>query len=187
MRVFCKVFQMNKSNTNVIQTLGLGGSCHWCTEGIFQSLIGVSNVKQGWIASEGPHQQFSEAILLDFDTVLISLDDIIAIHLHSHSCTSSHQFRVKYRSVLYFSTTNQKEIFEDILRSHQTDFNQPILTQVLPLSSFKENSEEYLNYYQKDREKPFCKNYITPKLKILKEKFSKNLNIEVLSALQSSD
>ena len=177
---------MNKSNTNVIQTLGLGGSCHWCTEGIFQSLIGVSNVKQGWIASEEPHQQFSEAILLDFNTAQISLEDIISIHLHSHSCTSSHQFRAKYRSALYFITEYQKEVFEKILKAQQADFDKPIITQVLSLVSFKQNTEEYLDYYLKDIEKPFCKNYITPKLKMLKEKFAKNLHEKALLALQDS-
>ena len=170
-----------------IQTLGLGGSCHWCTEGIFQSLIGVSNVKQGWIASEKPHQDFSEAILLDFDADQISLEDIISIHLHSHSCTSSHQFRTKYRSALYFFTKKQKEVFEKILKDQQANFDKPIITQVLPLVSFKQNTEDYLNYYLNDIEKPFCKNYITPKLKILQEKFSKNLHGKALLALQDSE
>ena len=170
-----------------IQTIGLGGSCHWCTEGIFQSLIGVSNVKQGWIASEKPHQDFSEAILLDFDPNQISLEDVVSIHLHSHSCTSSHQLRAKYRSALYFITVEQIEVFAKILKNQQSDFDKPIITQVLPLVSFKQNTEEYLNYYLNDIEKPFCRNYITPKLKTLRDKFSKNLNGEALLALQDSE
>ncbi|MET4083449.1 peptide-methionine (S)-S-oxide reductase [Pedobacter sp. UYP30] len=174
---------MNENKENNIQTLGLGGSCHWCTEGIFQSLIGVSNVKQGWIASEKPYQEFSEAIILDFSPDEISLQDIIAIHLHSHSCTSEHQLRAKYRSALYFFNADQEQDFENILKAHQSDFDKPILTQVLPFSSFRQNSDQYLNYYQNNPEKPFCKNYITPKLKMLKEKFSKNLNRDALLTL----
>ena len=35
------------------EKIGIGGSCHWCTEAIFQSLIGVEEVLQGWIHSDG--------------------------------------------------------------------------------------------------------------------------------------
>ncbi|WP_457269675.1 peptide-methionine (S)-S-oxide reductase [Pedobacter sp. UYEF25] len=167
-----------------IQTSGLGGSCHWCTEGIFQSLVGVGNVKQGWITSEEPHQKISEAILLDFDAAEISLEEIISIHLHSHSCTSAHQFRAKYRSAIYFFTEEQKRICEGILKRLQTDFSKPIITKILPLKSFEQNVPEYLNYYWNNIEKPFCKNYITPKLKMLQEKFVRNLRGKALLALQ---
>ncbi|WP_410479487.1 peptide-methionine (S)-S-oxide reductase [Pedobacter agri] len=45
------------------KTIGFGGSCHWCTEAIFQSLIGVEKVDQGWIGSKRPNQELSEAAL----------------------------------------------------------------------------------------------------------------------------
>jgi peptide methionine sulfoxide reductase MsrA len=31
--------------------IGLGGGCHWCTEGGFESLIGIKVVNQGYIPS----------------------------------------------------------------------------------------------------------------------------------------
>ncbi len=45
--------------------LGLGGGCHWCTEAIFSSLIGINKVQQGWLASHAPANNLSEGILLD--------------------------------------------------------------------------------------------------------------------------
>jgi peptide-methionine (S)-S-oxide reductase len=35
-----------------INRIGFGGGCHWCTEAVFQSLIGVEKVEQGFIASD---------------------------------------------------------------------------------------------------------------------------------------
>jgi peptide methionine sulfoxide reductase MsrA len=33
--------------TTAPSKIGLGGGCHWCTEGVFESLIGVTKVNQG--------------------------------------------------------------------------------------------------------------------------------------------
>lgn len=53
--------------------IGFGGGCHWCTEAMFQILIGIDNVKQGWIASDGANTAFSEAIVVTYDPNLIDL------------------------------------------------------------------------------------------------------------------
>ena len=39
--------------------IGLGGGCHWCTEGVFQALRGVTQVDQGFIQSEPPADTWS--------------------------------------------------------------------------------------------------------------------------------
>jgi peptide-methionine (S)-S-oxide reductase len=50
--------------TTAPSKIGLGGGCHWCTEGVFASLIGVTKVAQGWIAPDGKQSNFSEAVVL---------------------------------------------------------------------------------------------------------------------------
>lgn len=30
-----------------LERIGFGGSCHWCTEALFQSIRGVGRVEQG--------------------------------------------------------------------------------------------------------------------------------------------
>ena len=40
-------------------TIGFGGGCHWCTEAVFQPLEGVSEVRQGFIRSDGPDEAWS--------------------------------------------------------------------------------------------------------------------------------
>jgi peptide-methionine (S)-S-oxide reductase len=160
--------------------IGFGGRCHWCTEAIFQSLKGVSEVGQGWIASEGTAAAYSEAVIVEFDPQIISLETLIAVHLHSHSCTSIHQMRSKYRSAVYTFDKEQQEAAQIILHRLQKEFNQPVITQVIPFSKFKLNSDQYLNYYYSDPQKPFCQNIVAPKLKLLMDKFGKHINAEKL-------
>jgi peptide-methionine (S)-S-oxide reductase len=73
--------------------VGLGGGCHWCTEGVFTSLIGITKVDQGWIASNSEHFSLYEAIEVYFDPAVISLSDLIEIHLHTHASSSNHSMR----------------------------------------------------------------------------------------------
>ena len=156
--------------------IGFGGGCHWCTEAVFQSLQGVRKVEQGWIASDGENVTYSEAVLVYFDTKLIGLDTLVAIHLYTHSCTSFHKMRNKYRSAIYTFTEEQADEVATIIAELQSDFDQPIITKVIPFVSFRENQERYQNYYQNNSKNQFCTNYIIPKLNILRQKFSKNFD-----------
>ena len=162
-----------------MKRIGFGGSCHWCTEAIFQSLIGVSEVQQGWISSKGENASFSEAVLVDFDPEIISASTLIAAHLHTHSCTSDHSMRLKYRSAVYTFDSAQAVAAENSIRELQAEFDQPIITAVLPFVEFKLNRQEDLNYYYSNPEKPFCKTYINPKLKLLMKRFGREFKPEV--------
>jgi peptide-methionine (S)-S-oxide reductase len=151
--------------------LGVGGGCHWCTEGVFRSVVGVKEVKQGWISSEKPYQNWSEGIEVHFDPQLLHLPLLLAIHLHSHSCTANHSFREKYRSAIYYFNIDQKEVIHSALLEIQKDFDQPIITKVIPFKYFKLNEEQFLDYYYKNPELPFCTNHILPKLNALSKRF----------------
>lgn len=159
--------------------IGLGGGCHWCTEAIFQSLVGVNKVEQGWTGSiEDPN--LSEAVIVHFDSNYISLKVLIEVHMNTHSATSSHTMREKYRSAIYVYNEEQFEEANVILQKLQIDFEDPLITRVLMFSNFILNSEKYLDYYYKNPEKAFCKNIIDSKLKVLISKFSKNIDREKL-------
>ncbi len=166
-----------------MQKLGLGGGCHWCTEGIFSSVVGVHNVQQGWIASTAPHDSLSEAILLEFDTSTISLETLIAMHLHSHSATHEHSMRHKYRSAVYVFSEAQAQAAQSAIEAAQPDFEAPIITKVLTFDRFEGNSEEFLNYYHSNPDKPFCTTYIAPKLRALMQQFGKQLNADKVAHL----
>ena len=165
---------------SAIEKIGLGGSCHWCTEAIFQSLMGVMNVSQGWIKPDDGLAEFSEAVVVAFDPTLISLENLIAIHLHTHSSTAEHTMRSKYRSLVYTFSQDQVTSAKLAIEQLQADFDNPIITRVVPLGSFRLNSEKYLNYYYNGPKKPFCKTYIDPKLKILLNQFSNHVDTDKL-------
>lgn len=153
------------------KTLGFGGGCHWCTEAVFQHLKGVEEVEQGYIASCGAAEDFSEAVLVHFNPRVISPRELIEIHVQTHRATSQHSFRKKYRSAIYYPPDKDPLPYEKMLSDLQTKASHPLITQVLPIRAFRSSRSALHNYYQKHCKGPFSTRYIEPKLEILRKKY----------------
>lgn len=153
--------------------VAFGGGCHWCTEAIFQSLIGVKKVEQGYVSIKTDTSAFSEAVIVHYNPNKISLRILIEIHLLTHNSSSNHSMRSKYRSAVYGYSDKQINDIQFLLEEFQKETPTKIITKALYFGIFKASREEIQNYYQKDPEKPFCKTYINPKLSLLMSQFSK--------------
>lgn len=151
-----------------MKKIGLGGGCHWCTEAVFQQVEGVSKVEQGYIASEAPADNLSEAVIVHYLPKKVNLERLLEIHLHTHNSTSDHSFRKKYRSAVYFFSAEEEKEIKSLLVKLQKKFDQKLVTQVLAFRRFEASREAIQNYYRRNPEAPFCKRYIEPKLKKLK-------------------
>ncbi len=150
-------------------TIGFGGGCHWCTEAVFQSLKGVLDVRQGFIRSDPPDHAFSEAVEVDFDPAVITLESLISAHLATHASTSEHKLRSKYRSAVYVFGEDQKSEAEGVIRKLQSQTGATYVTRILPARGFKPTEDRYQNYYARNPERPFCQIYIEPKFAKLRE------------------
>jgi len=133
-------------------------------------------VDQGWISPDGEETSFSEAILVEFDPQVISLQVLTEIHLLSHSSHSDHKMRTKYRSAIYVHDQQQKDEVSEIVRILQMQSTKKYITQVLPMGAFKRNKSSLLNYYQTRPNAPFCTTYIEPKIKALIKTHQQYLN-----------
>lgn len=168
-----------------INKIGFGGGCHWCTEAVFQALTGVEKVEQGFIAASPPDNAFSEAVTVHFDPGVIDLATLIEIHLRTHSAMSDHAMRGKYRSAIYVFDDEQATRAHASLDILQKEFKLPLVTRVLSFRGFKPSDETYKNYFDKNADGPFCKNYIDPKLRLLRAKFAKNMRDEMRSVREA--
>lgn len=158
------------SGVSTIQRIGLGGGCHWCTEGVFVSLRGVIEVEQGWIAAPAPDDTFSEAVIVHYDPTTITAGQLMGVHLETHASTKDHGLRYRYRSAIYaFSVVDQLR-FAKVLQRLSTEFSEPLVTRVLPFGAFRPSPPKYQDYYRTDPERPFCQTYISPKLRRLRQR-----------------
>ncbi|MCL6265481.1 peptide-methionine (S)-S-oxide reductase [Flagellimonas myxillae] len=156
-----------------LKKIALGGGCHWCTEAVFQSLVGVDKVEQGFVSTQKELDAYSEAVIVHFSPSLITLQDLIEVHLHTHKSTSNHSFRKKYRSAIYAFNEMDLQQSEIHLRDLQKGFEAKLVTQVFRFGKFKSSEVQFHDYYFNNPEKPFCETYISPKLQVLMQNFGK--------------
>lgn len=155
-----------------MEKVGLGGGCHWCTEGVFQMLKGVAQVDQGFILSDPPSDTWAEGVIVHFDPTAIDLTLLIEVHLRTHSATTDFVAKGKYRSAIYIHDDVQEQRAVEAIRSLQSDFEDTIGTRILPFRKFKRSDERFRNYYATDPQRPFCKRFIDPKLDFIRRNFA---------------
>jgi peptide-methionine (S)-S-oxide reductase len=151
--------------------IGLGGGCHWCTEGIFQMLEGVTQVEQGFIRSDPPSDTWAEAVIVHFDPSVIDLATLVSVHVRTHEAGAPYKADSKYRSAIYVFDDKQQKRAADAVSSLQHGFGTALETRILQLRDFKLSDERFRDYYASDPQRPFCRRYIEPKLDILARDF----------------
>lgn len=156
-----------------MEKIGLGGGCHWCTEGVFQAILGVQQVDQGFIRSDAPSDTWAEAVVVHFDPAAIDLATLLEIHLRTHSATKAFEPSGKYRTAIYTFEDAQAAKSTEVLASLGSSFEKPLSTAILPFREFKPSDARYHNYYATDPERPFCKAFIDPKLDYIRKNFAK--------------
>lgn len=151
--------------------IGFGGGCHWCSEAVFQTLIGVIHVEQGFIAAQAPDDSLSEAVIVSFDPAAITLADLIGVHLATHSSTSAHALRSRYRSAIYAFDRAQGQRAQSALAAHARQSGANFITRVMDFGRFAASAPRYHNYYVTDPTRPFCQTLIDPKLALLRQSY----------------
>jgi len=111
------------------------------------SLRGVCSVKQGFIKSQYPNDAYSEAVIVNFDTHVIGLTELIEVHLSTHASASQHKMRDKYRSAIYTFDGAQVSKCQEALTRVQHKLEKPLVTKILPHVDFKFSCNKYWNYY----------------------------------------
>jgi peptide-methionine (S)-S-oxide reductase len=84
--------------------------------------------------------------------------------------------RGKYRSAIYAYDDIQFKQALDSLNVLRADFDEALITQVYPFKSFKHNKIGLTGYFYSAPDRPFCKTYIQPKLKLLLSRFNRHVD-----------
>src|SRR6184192_4978147 len=109
-----------------LETAILANGCFWCTEAIFNRLIGVTSVIPGYAASQVANPSYNEvctgrtgaaeAIQLTYDPSIISYDTLLEIFWYTHDPTTlnrqGNDVGTQYRSAIFYHTGAQRNLAE---------------------------------------------------------------------------
>jgi len=170
------------------ETIVFGGGCFWCTEAVFKMLKGIISVESGYAGGkkENPNYEevsygftgHAEVIKIEYEPDVISLNDLLIVFFATHDPTSKNKqgndIGEQYRSIILYSTEGQKTEAEKFIKEldNSSEKGKPIVTEVKKLERFYPAEDYHKNYYEDNKNKPYCQVVINPKLKKVQEKFS---------------
>ena len=77
----------------------------------------------------------------------------------------------QYRSAIYHHTPQQLEVALAAVARAQNDWPSPIVTEVKGFETFYEAENVHQAYYEMNKEAPYCRAVIAPKMKKFKKDF----------------
>lgn len=174
-----------------VEQIVFAGGCFWCTEAVFQDIIGVEEVISGYTGGTIKNPDYrevctgrtghAEGILIKYNPSLVSFDTLLEVFFATHDPTTlnrqGNDVGTQYRSEIFFTNQEQKEksiAFISLLEKNQI-FTNVIVTKISPLETFYKAEEDHQNYYKQNKEAPYCSFIITPKVDKIKKYYSDKL------------
>jgi len=178
----------NKDKMENQETAILGAGCFWCVEAIFQKLKGVISVEPGYAGGSVANPSYeavctgktghAEVAKIIFNPKIISYEQLLKVFWEIHDPTTvnrqGNDVGEQYRSVIFYTTSEQKKIAEKVKSELDKSgyYEKPIVTQIEPLIHFYEAEDYHKNYYENNKDKPYCRFVISPKVKKFEKLFS---------------
>jgi len=176
---------MEQQNTQIAV---FGGGCFWCGEAVFQRLKGVHGVTSGYAGGdmENPtYQQVSggqsghaEVIRVEYNPSEISYDTLLSVFFSTHDPTTLNRqgadIGEQYRSAIFYTTEEQRQETEQFIQKLAQDktFKDPIVTGLRPLGTFYQADASHQDYYNRNKDAPYCQAVIEPKIQKLQTKYA---------------
>ena len=161
-----------------IATLAAG--CFWCVEAVLQQVDGVLEVRSGYMGGKTEDPTYrqvcsgdtghAEVVQVRFDPARLAYADLLAWFWRLHDPTTlnrqGNDVGTQYRSAIFTHSDDQRGTAEESKRQADAsgDFADPIVTEIVPASTFWSAEESHDDYYRQNREQGYCRMVIAPKL-----------------------
>ncbi len=168
-----------------------GSGCFWCTETVFEKLNGVESVVSGYTGgtTENPTYKeicsgktgHAEATQITFDPSIISFKVLLEVFWGTHDPTTlnrqGNDVGTQYRSAIFYHNEEQRQLSEEYKKEliKAKIFNSLIVTEITEIKKFYNAEEYHQDYYEQNKNQPYCSFVITPKVEKFKKVFKDKL------------
>ena len=163
--------------------------CFWCSEHIFEAVVGVDSAVSGYAGGtvDNPTYELvntettghAETVLVYYDPGVLSFKELANVFFSSHDPTTPDRqgpdVGSSYRSILFYQNDEEKEIAEDAIRKFQASFNDPIVTEVKPLTDFYRAEEYHQDYIRHNPNTPYVVRVSIPRYENFRRRYQGKL------------
>ena len=127
----------------------------------------------------------AEVVQLDYDPDKISYQELLEVFFATHNPTTlnrqGNDVGTQYRSVIYYHNEEQKAIAEKVKAAVDAsgEWDDPVVTEISPLPEFYVAEADHQNYYNENKQAPYCQFVVQPKVDKLKKSYRKKLKANV--------
>jgi len=164
----------------------LAGGCFWCTEAVFNDVIGVKSVESGYTGGsvENPTYEqvcggdtgHAEAIRITFDPDVIGYGELLDIFFAVHDPTQlnrqGNDVGTQYRSAIFPQDEEQEAQARAALKRAQSERDGKVVTTIEPKAPWWPAEDYHQRYWEGEGQRnPYCIATIPPKLQKLRKSF----------------
>jgi peptide-methionine (S)-S-oxide reductase len=187
--IFMENLSVSTNPSSGSETITLGGGCFWCTESVYVAVKGVLDVESGYSNGESinptyeqvcsGHTGHNEVVKLVYDPATISTREVLEIFFVIHDPTTlnrqGNDQGTQYRSGIYYSTPEQKQIADDIIAelTASKHYSSPIVTEVLPLTNYSAAEDYHQDYFARNPTQGYCMAVAAPKVAKFRKTFAR--------------
>lgn len=140
-----------------------GAGCFWGTEQAFRQLSGVIQTSVGYMGGHFENPCYldvlsritghAEVAQLEYEPAIISYQSLLETFWQSHDPTSLNRQGAdrgeQYRSVIFYHSSEQQQIAHQSKQSIASQYDKPIVTDIVAASAYWLATEEHQQYLEK--------------------------------------
>ena len=175
-------FQHSDQDEVSEETATFGAGCFWCTEAVLEGISGVQSVEVGYMggkvkdptykqvcAGRTGHAEVSQVV---FNPRELTYAQLLKVFWKMHDPTTLNRqgadVGTQYRSVIFYHSDRQRETAESSRDDHNRRIVGSAVTEIEPADTFYLAENYHQDYYENNKNAPYCRAVITPKVKKLK-------------------
>lgn len=165
--------------------------CFWCSEHVFEAVVGVDEAVSGYsggITKNPSYEQVggertghAESVAVFYDPNVVSYKELVDVFFASQDPTTPNQQGPdrgpSYRSIAFYKNAAEKKIIEAKIKALNASkvFENPIVTEVKPVSDFYEAEGYHQNYVKNNPNQPYVKGVSLPRYNKFKKTYKGKL------------
>ena len=169
-----------------MQTFVLAGGCFWCLDAVYRTLHGVTDVVSGYTGGEVPSPSYeqvctgrtghAEVVAVTFDPDVIPAEVILDVFFTLHDPRQlnrqGNDVGTQYRSAMFYSSPEQKALFEASVVRAADLWDGTVVTEVVPLTEFFSAEEYHQDFFAKNPGQGYCMAVAVPKVNKVRKSFA---------------
>jgi peptide-methionine (S)-S-oxide reductase len=183
------------TDTTNTQIATFGTGCFWCSEALFETLDGVTNVVSGYSGGHVNKPTYrevcegttghAECIQVTYDPKKITYTALLEAFFRGHDPTTlnrqGNDVGTQYRSVIFYHNDEQKKLAEEAKKELNKSgaYANPIVTEIVKEQKFYIAEDYHQDYFAKNPDQGYCAFVIAPKLEKFRKVFHDKLKSNI--------